>query len=553
MDQFDPFALYPQLSHASNDPDEEISTIFVVGLPEDMLEREFQNMFIFAPGFESATLQQSINSDETYNNKSVIGLAKFRTRNEANYARDSLNGRVVDNERGCILKAEIAKKNLLIKRNNIASHTSANGIPTPCDLTSQFSVTQQKPNQQPSALYAPLSATTSPVLLENGSKPQQTQAPNLSLRRIQEFQPSMNSAFNGYASPVPWDILNEDVPSEPLSSSFNTRRMDLRINTDTPSLLNLESADTSTDKNMTTCRNSPTGLDNEPLEILTAAPQHILSSTQQNSLSFPSRTNSIASAFDHDDGVVGSTGTAFVNRVAVRMGSDRGFNSALFCSDSLWAGSVGPNSVSGMSSTSSMKMAGGFNNGNNGCMVNGMYAGGGGNMMQQQQQFSNCGGMPSVNMYGSMGMNGTGGGFNGSLPTPASIAAAGYRCPADQNPPCNTLYVGNLPVHTSEVELRELFSRCMGYRRMSFRMRMNGPMVFVEFDSIPYAQQALSDLHGTLLSNSVKGGIRLSFSKNPLGVRPTQTYFNQNGSSTWGLPSPSLLTPISGLFGEMCM
>ncbi|KAJ3081320.1 hypothetical protein HDU99_005988 [Rhizoclosmatium hyalinum] len=112
MDQFDPFALYPQLSHASNDPDEEISTIFVVGLPEDMLEREFQNM---------------------------IGLAKFRTRNEANYARDSLNGRVVDNERGCILKAEIAKKNLLIKRNNIASHISTNGIPTPCDLTSQFS------------------------------------------------------------------------------------------------------------------------------------------------------------------------------------------------------------------------------------------------------------------------------------------------------------------------------------------------------------------------------------------------------------------------------
>ncbi|ORY44757.1 hypothetical protein BCR33DRAFT_765810 [Rhizoclosmatium globosum] len=507
MDQFDPFALYPQLSHASNDPDEEISTIFVVGLPEDMQEREFQNMFIFAPGFESATLQQSINSDETYNNKSVIGLAKFRTRNEANYARDSLNGRVVDNERGCILKAEIANKNLLIKRNNIASHTSANGIPTPCDLTSQFTVTQQKPNQQPSALYAPLSATTSPVLLENGSKPQQTQAPNLSLRKIQEFQPSMNSAFNGYTSPVPWDILNEDVPSEPLSSSFNTRRMDLRINTDTPSLLNLESADTSTDKNMTTCRNSPTGLDNEPLEILTAAPQHILSSTQQHSLNFPSRTNSIASAFDHDDGVVGSTGTAFVNRVAFRVCRQLEHENG-----------------------------GGFNNSNNGCMVNGMYAGGGGNMMQQQQQFSNCGGMPSVNMYGSMGMNGTGGGFNGSLPTPASIAAAGYRCPADQNPPCNTLYVGNLPVHTSEVELRELFSRCMGYRRMSFRMRMNGPMVFVEFDSIPYAQQALSDLHGTLLSNSVKGGIRLSFSKNPLGVRPTQTYFNQNGSSTWGCP-----------------
>jgi hypothetical protein len=36
---------------------EEISTIFVVGFPEDMQEREFQNMFMFSPGFEAATLK----------------------------------------------------------------------------------------------------------------------------------------------------------------------------------------------------------------------------------------------------------------------------------------------------------------------------------------------------------------------------------------------------------------------------------------------------------------------------------------------------------------
>lgn len=36
---------------------EEISTIFVVGFPDDMREREFQNMFIFSPGFEAATLK----------------------------------------------------------------------------------------------------------------------------------------------------------------------------------------------------------------------------------------------------------------------------------------------------------------------------------------------------------------------------------------------------------------------------------------------------------------------------------------------------------------
>lgn len=36
---------------------EDISTIFVVGFPEDMQEREFQNMFMFSPGFEAATLK----------------------------------------------------------------------------------------------------------------------------------------------------------------------------------------------------------------------------------------------------------------------------------------------------------------------------------------------------------------------------------------------------------------------------------------------------------------------------------------------------------------
>lgn len=36
---------------------EEISTVFVIGFPEDMDEREFQNMFIFCPGFEAATLK----------------------------------------------------------------------------------------------------------------------------------------------------------------------------------------------------------------------------------------------------------------------------------------------------------------------------------------------------------------------------------------------------------------------------------------------------------------------------------------------------------------
>lgn len=94
--------------------------------------------------------------------------------------------------------------------------------------------------------------------------------------------------------------------------------------------------------------------------------------------------------------------------------------------------------------------------------------------------------------------------------------------PADQNPPCNTLYVGNLPPDTSEDELKALFSRQRGYKRMIFRQKQNGPICFVEFEDVSFATKCLTELYGYELSNSVKGGIRLSFSKNPLGVRNGQ-------------------------------
>lgn len=134
---------------------QEISTLFMAGFPDDITDREFSNMFLFAKGFEASMLKYptpssnslkgdeadsrklgerhstwtSINSDpdsrETSNsgndaptakNKQIIGFAKFTTREEALQARDVLNGFRVDPDRGCILKAELAKKNLHTKR-----------------------------------------------------------------------------------------------------------------------------------------------------------------------------------------------------------------------------------------------------------------------------------------------------------------------------------------------------------------------------------------------------------------------------------------------------
>ncbi|KAL8778858.1 MAG: hypothetical protein Q9213_007212 [Squamulea squamosa] len=115
--------------------------------------------------------------------------------------------------------------------------------------------------------------------------------------------------------------------------------------------------------------------------------------------------------------------------------------------------------------------------------------------------------------------------------------------PADQNPPCNTLYVGNLPVDTSEDELKAMFSKQRGYKRLCFRTKQNGPMCFVEFEDVSFATKALNELYGHPLHNSVKGGIRLSFSKNPLGVRTGQP-------GSMGPPTPlSPQGPITGING----
>ena len=108
-----------------------------------------------------------------------------------------------------------------------------------------------------------------------------------------------------------------------------------------------------------------------------------------------------------------------------------------------------------------------------------------------------------------------------SNPNTTGIVKSKQMVIQSENPPCNTLYVGNLPPSACEDELRMLFMGCLGFKRLSFRHKPNGPMCFVEFDDINYATAAMEQLYGTMLSCSTvtKGGIRLSYSKNPLGVR----------------------------------
>lgn len=60
-----------QSTHNLIPQSDDVTTIFVVGFPEDMSEREFQNMFIFSGGFEAASLKWHCKEQEDENNNNT--------------------------------------------------------------------------------------------------------------------------------------------------------------------------------------------------------------------------------------------------------------------------------------------------------------------------------------------------------------------------------------------------------------------------------------------------------------------------------------------------
>ncbi|CAB4387176.1 hypothetical protein RhiirA5_465348 [Rhizophagus irregularis] len=403
---------------------EEISTIFVVGFPDDMQEREFQNMFIFSPGFEAATLKipQKDSSDDdasangssigngtingNVNNarKQIIGFAKFRTKLEALEARDILSGRKVDAEKGSVLKAEMAKKNLHTKRG------LSNEQNTPFSLlppTKRFSTPNTINTTSTYDAFHSVPPFAAPPLPSDLLSPQ-------------DYGYDFYSDVSVYTPTTPTTPVFDQTPFSSTRGSFDAT--------------------------------------NGAIGGLVGAPSRPLNGVRYGKGIFDEDLNGYSLSSK-------SNPVEIVSKTAKNQSN--GFNTALLVGEEL------PHAMSALSINTTIS--------------------------------------PSV------------------VSSSPSIPSPGFRPPnpADQNPPCNTLYVGNLPMNTSEEELKNMFSCCPGYKRMCFRTKQNGPMCFVEFEDVHYATQAMNELYGNLLSNSVKGGIRLSFSKNPLGVRS-----NNNGSHT---------------------
>ncbi|KAI0737678.1 hypothetical protein C8Q80DRAFT_1125167 [Daedaleopsis nitida] len=613
----------PNMNHTNgpapnSQAQEEISTIFVVGFPDDMSEREFQNMFTFSAGFEAATLKipnkestsygnangqggraqglpmQFGGSNDPYNlvtmnqggvlidggrdgpmtswpasapndeahymqnnmpmqppRKQIIGFAKFRTRSEALEARDVLQGRRVDVEKGAVLKAEMAKKNLHTKRGPgvgpLGLPAFPGGVPgaaAPDTLSGLPPTTGEAPLAQRDKQLGALGAmgidlsglgqrrdrlyegredevdrrrsdfaalglnafgTRGPRERaeedERERKRREKEKDAIRLRQnsyafeafhsvpqqmVRQGANSLLSAENGMVSnglsmPSPPSIQSMPSQSEGMTSAWGTLR---------------DVSASAALRKMGVPQHHLSGLPPRPQSPPATSPPTLESLTAPNSQNGHSAPSSRSAPFSPDS--IPSSLPAhpsLPSRPRAQSPSSEPQSHPGHVGQAVPASSSLPNSKASS--------------------VNGSQSG-------HEDEL--------VRSVGALAVSTESGSTSPQLPSPSSgTSSGGGRTGSDQNPPINTLYVGNLPTSTSpggytlsylEDRLRELFSKQPGYRKLCFRQKSNGPMCFVEFENVEYATKALNDLYGDSLNGLVRnGGIRLSYSKNPLGVR----------------------------------
>lgn len=112
----------------------------------------------------------------------------------------------------------------------------------------------------------------------------------------------------------------------------------------------------------------------------------------------------------------------------------------------------------------------------------------------------------------------------GAPPVAPPVRPVGYAPISNthDNPPCNTLFIGNLGDNVSEAELRGLFAHQPGFLQLKLVRGTRSTSCFVEFADVASAMavhQSQQVREGAILASSERGGIRIQFSKNPFGKK----------------------------------
>ena len=101
-----------------------------------------------------------------------------------------------------------------------------------------------------------------------------------------------------------------------------------------------------------------------------------------------------------------------------------------------------------------------------------------------------------------------------SLSASTGPAAAGSRAV----PPIDTLMVSNISLQASESDLRGTVSGFAGYKRSKLLNNGKSCTAWVQFEDIPCAEAAMRTLQGSSTLALDAQGLRIAFSKNPMGV-----------------------------------
>lgn len=643
---------------------EDVSTVFLVGLPDDMSERELTNMFLFCPGFECALLgcrgkideeirqiipsllipsasasamdsspqsssyssseassaqpsvavaasnvmsSSSASSKSVKGGKQLIGLIKLESNQKALEVCDFLNGKSVDREKGFALVASLTKKDLpetylesacsINSASSLSStaNVSSLGISSTNDpiKTSVFgssrgatimnsdgtSIAPFNPFDFDESIYvrgsltnmASSTAAATAVTTPGLNSFDYNSSPTFSMwsYRTSESTTSLSSLSNGVSNVPSASVIGSGINSG-CSSSLSSSKTD----GNTPKI------------GATVCAKGLIGSGSGVIveegrfclgdEIFSYLEGSLSLSTAVSSSS--SSSSLVTASHTAAGSTYGSNSTANVSPSATpdeqpKNSENPSLENFSFNSTALATINFGP-SLSASSLLNAASSQNGYaemdqsqassisdtvasfmsasHNVDTACASSSATATAPVTTTATTSSSSASGTAGSSSTAGSIVFNpaicsgGSGGGVKGASGTAAVSGIYGltpqfaglesFIVPVE-NPPCNTLYVGNLPPNACESELRDLFSKCHGFKRLSFRVKDNGPMCFVEFQDILCSTASMHQLQGTMLRFSRKGGIRLSYSKNPLGVRSSPSTGSISSSSNNGVCS----------------
>ncbi|KAK4395003.1 Cell wall integrity protein scw1 [Sesamum angolense] len=100
------------------------------------------------------------------------------------------------------------------------------------------------------------------------------------------------------------------------------------------------------------------------------------------------------------------------------------------------------------------------------------------------------------------------------MPAPAPVPAPSSYVPVQNtkdNPPCNTLFIGNLGENINEEELRGLFSAQPGFKQMKILRQERHTVCFIEFEDVNSATNVHHSLQGAVIPSSGSVGMRIQY------------------------------------------